>query len=318
MNTTESNSKLTNRHPAGAKTAVLFVSFVLAVGTVVCLNAQEQLTNKITRIVLLEWPEPAEDCIVVGATSLASNAVRTPVPEPIFKRFGQLCMAVPATNTQQFYKLVPGTQFIDDFSDPKEPFAVRNPWVPGFYVPADATRWAVTTSNGVLRIQTLEIPADPTGRLAIKPPGPYVQVRDFWISVDILNIDAASQNAGIGLGARAGGGEWPGAMNGYLGSVRPDSDGGNQARLGLWNGSSRTPGPPFAFKPGTPYRLIFSGVGRRLSVELIDLELQQPAVAPLVVTDSAFSQGFVGFFMESGPATCDMTWDNFFVTGTKP
>jgi len=41
MNTTESNSKLTNRHPAGAKTAVLFVSFVLAVGTVVCLNAQE-------------------------------------------------------------------------------------------------------------------------------------------------------------------------------------------------------------------------------------------------------------------------------------
>jgi hypothetical protein len=36
------------------------------------------------------------------------------------------------------------------------------------------------------------------------------------------------------------------------------------------------------------------------------------------VNDSTFSQGFVGFFMEVGAAICDMTLDNFFVTGTKP
>jgi hypothetical protein len=284
---------------------------------VLCLNAQE-LTLSITNCARLEWPQPAEDCIVVGASSLASNAVWTPWPEPIFKRFGEMCMAVPTTSTQQFFKLVPGTQFIDDFSDPQEPFAIRNPWVPGFYVPADATRWDVSSSNGGLRIQTLEIPADPTGRLVIKPPGPYVQVKDFWLAVDILNIEAAHQLASIGLAARGAGSGWPGTVNGYIGSVYPNHDARNQARLILWNGSSDTPGHAFTFKPGTPYRLIFSGVGSRLSVELIDLELQQPAVAPLVVTDSTFSQGFVGFFMEVGAASCDMTLDNFFVTGTKP
>jgi hypothetical protein len=273
------------------------------------------------RAAWVSWPEnTAEEQIVVGTSSLASNAVWTPWPEPIYKRHGELCMAVPTTATKQFVKLVPGTQFIDDFSDPQEPFAVRNPWVPGFYAPADATRWDVSTSNGVLRVQALVPPADPTGRLVIKPPGPYVQVRDFWMSVDILHFDTTRQYAGIGLGARAGGDldHWPGANNGYIGSVYPNHDAGNQARLTLWNGNSDTSGPPFTFKPGTPYRLIFSGVGSRLTVELIDLELQQPAVAPLVVTDSTFSQGFVAFFMEAGAATCDMTLDNFFATGTKP
>jgi hypothetical protein len=131
MNSVESKSKPTNRHPPGAKTAVLLVSFVLAAGTIGCLWAQE-LTVSITNSARLEWPVPAEDCIVVGANSLASNAVWTPWPEPIYKRFGELCMAVPTTTTQQYFKLVPGTQFIDDFLDPQEPFAVRNPWVPGF------------------------------------------------------------------------------------------------------------------------------------------------------------------------------------------
>ena len=94
---------------------------------------------------------------------------------------------------------------------------------------------------------------------------------------------------------------------------------GETKRARLWTGSfPTTQGPSFDFKPGRPYRLVFSGVGTRLSVELIDLELQQPAVAPLVLTDSRFSQGFVGFFMEVGAALCDMTLDNFFATGTKP
>ena len=271
--------------------------------------------------VLLPWSaNTAEEQIVVGANSLASNAVWTPWPEPIFKRFGELCMAVPTTSAQQFFKLVPGTQFIDDFSDPKEPFAVRNPWVPGFYVPADATRWDVSTSNGVLRVQALVTPLDPTGRLVIKPPGPYVQVKDFWAAVDILNFDTTRQDAGIGLAARVGGdlGHWPGANNGYIANLWPNWGGANKAVLNLWTGSG-TGGqsPVFDFKPGTPYRFIFSGVGRRLSVELIDLELRQ-RVAALFVTDSTFSQGFVGFFMEVGAAICDMTLDNFFVTGTKP
>jgi hypothetical protein len=264
--------------------------------------------------VLLSWPEnTAEEQIVVGANSLTSS-VWTPWPEPIFKRFGELCMAVPTTNTQQFFKLVPGTQFIDDFDPPKWPYASKGGWVPGFYVDADTNRWAVTSSNGVLRVQTLAIPVDPSGRLVIKPPGPYVQVKDFWVAVDILNFDTTRQDAAIGLAARVGGDldHWPGANNGYIANLWPNWGGANKAVLNLWTGSG-TGGqsPVFDFKPGTPYRFIFSGVGRRLSVELIDLELQQRAVAPLVVTDSRFSQGAVGFFMGAGA-------DTFFVTGTKP
>jgi hypothetical protein len=92
----------------------------------------------------------------------------------------------------------------------------------------------------------------------------------------------------------------------------------NQARLTLWNGSSQHLRPPVHVQAGDAVSSHLLGVGSRLTVELIDLELQQPAVAPLVVTDSTFSQGFVAFFMEAGAATCDMTLDNFFATGTKP
>jgi hypothetical protein len=170
----------------------------------------------------------------------------------------------------------------------------------------------------VLRIQTLEIPVDPH-----RSP-PHQAARARGASQGFLGRSGHSElrydtpgRRDRSCGARNGGG-WPGNVNGYLAELWPNQHGLNKAELTLWTGSSDTPDPSFDFKPGTPYRFSFSGVGTRLSIELIDLELQQPAVAPFVVTNSNFSQGFVAFFMQSGAATCDMTLDSFFATGTKP
>jgi hypothetical protein len=271
--------------------------------------------------VLLNWPaNTAEEQIVLGASSLASNAVWTPWPEPIFQRHGALSMAVPASLTEQYFRLAPGSQFVDSFDPPKWPCASRGSWVPGFYEPADAGRWEITATNGVLLGHTRVNPTD--GRVPLRPPGPDLALADFRVSVDILHLDASvvGTGAGFAIGARVGGdpGNWPGLNNGYLGGVNSNFAGKNLARLTIWTGSSGTDGALFTFKPGAPYRLIFSGVGNQLSVAFIDLTTGQPAVETLKVTDSTFSQGFVGLWIEAGQGQYDVTLDNFFVTGTKP
>jgi len=308
MNTIESKSKLSNRHRAGTKTAVLLVSFVLAAGTVVCLNAQE-LTVSITNSARLEWPVPAEDCIVVGANSLASNAVWTSWPEPIYKRFGELCMAVPTTNTQQFFKLVPGTQFIDDFDSPKWPYASKGEWVPYFYSSADATRFEVTHVDDALRIRTVNPAVD--GRVLVLPPGPDVVLADFYASVDITDWPVRGT---FGIGARGQrAANFPGDSNGYIGQVTR-----NPAQLVIWDGGSDVPGPAFTYDPATDYRLVFSGVGRDLSLRLVN-RTTGSNVCQMTVRNSRWSQGMVLFWADSGRGgSYDITVDNFYATGTKP
>ncbi|MHC1764417.1 MAG: hypothetical protein AB9869_08935 [Verrucomicrobiia bacterium] len=273
--------------------------------------------------VLLAWPEgTAEEMVAVSADSVEGPYDKL-CPEPIYKRFGNVSLAVPITATRQFFTLAPGTQFSDDFDPPKPPFSGKDNWVPWFYDEADATRWSVSPSNGVLRVQTLATPADHDGRLAIAPPGPVLRVVDFCASVDVLSLTVNDTDGLAGIAARGvwdpetG---WPGNVKSYIGSVVPNSDGVNQARLNFFPGSwPPVRGKVFAFKPGTPYRLIFSGLGQRFTIELIDLKTGQAAVEPLEVTNSTFSQGHLGLFLQTGrPTTFDATLDNFFVTGTKP
>jgi len=79
----------------------------------------------IEKTVTISWPaDTADEMIVVGADSIDSP-VRTPYPAPIAKQFGQFCIAVPTTQPLECFKLVPGTHFIDDFSEAKQPFATR-------------------------------------------------------------------------------------------------------------------------------------------------------------------------------------------------
>lgn len=276
----------------------------------ICVQAQ---SLGISNSVLLSWPEPATEQIVIGASSPDSNAVWTPWPEPIFKRQGQLCMAVRTSASQQFFKLVPGTQFIDDFSDPAEPFATRNPWVKYFFNSSDASRFSFTVTNGALRIQTLAGPVD--GRIVIIPPGPLATLprfRDFVSSVDILSF-ASSGSAYLDIYARGTiDSPFPGNSNAYLGGFHL-----NPTKLGMWDGANHFDGPVLTYDPAAAYRLHFSAVGPNLVLRVVNLTTGQ--IVEQGLTNYRFSQGYVTLAVEAEPGkSFDITLDNFFMTGTKP
>src|SRR5512139_180898 len=98
------------RGPCGRSAALLACLALALTLPAICLQAQ---VLDISKSVLLSWPEPAQEQIVVGSDS-PTGPVWTPWPEPIFNRFGQMCMTVPTTASQQFFKPVLGRQFVDD------------------------------------------------------------------------------------------------------------------------------------------------------------------------------------------------------------
>ncbi|HOW66775.1 MAG TPA: hypothetical protein P5186_26355 [Candidatus Paceibacterota bacterium] len=261
------------------------------------------------------WSEnTAVEQIVVGADSLTST-VWTPWPEPIFKRFGALSMVVDAAAAERYFKLVPGTQFIDDFDSPKAPYAMRMPWEPFFLNAADASRFTFTVSDGVFQIQAHTKPVD--GEVAVFTPGGGAIVQDFFASVDILDW-ASSQESAVGIAGRIQGS--PGRLvNAYLGSVRFDPA-ANTGSIGFFNGQSDVPVPEtFNIDPQADYRLQFSAVGRQLDVRLIRLAEPPIIVAEGRLQNSTFKQGYVGHWVNTrGSTGYRRTVDNFFLTGTKP
>jgi hypothetical protein len=300
------------------KSAALLGGLVLALtlpGT--CLMAQ---VLGITNAVLLSWPEPTQEQIVVGADSLASNAVWTPWPEPIFKRHGELCMAVPTTASQQFFKAVLGRQFVDDFSDCWGPFTNRNSYMDWFK--EDGEQWFVT--NGVLKFTGISVQYP--GFLVL-PVGTNAAAKheDFYTSVEILDWVTSTNNwdflSLFGRGIIYS----PTYVNGYIGGLALNFSGiPGQVRLSIWDGYVEVFGP--SFDMGTnplPYRLEFSGVGnpicqlrlRVLSLPTMQLIREQTLVA------TRYAEGFPGFWINSRNQAGDtyrITTDNFFLSGTKP
>jgi hypothetical protein len=306
----------TRRHLAGYNTAPLLVGLALALGLAGPLHAQVAVTNSATHSVLLAWPETTNDCIVV-AKDLPTNSTSmwTPWPEPIFKRGQELCMAVPTTAPGQIFQLARGSQFIDDFSDPAEPFGTRHPWVPYLYNSTDTSRFSFTVTNGAFRIRTLAPPVD--GRVVIAPPGPLVALpvfRDFSASVEILSF-TASGNASLDIYARGHihTPDFPGDSNGYLGMVAR-----NPTQLAIWDGSGIVYGPSFTYDPAARYRLELSAVGTTLRLRLVNLTTGQFIEQP-PITNTMFSQGYVTLAVAAPiGGSYDITLDNFFVTGTMP
>jgi hypothetical protein len=309
------------------RTITLLAALSLAAVAPPVLLAQPVLDPPVKAVLFASPENTAEEMIFVGADSV--EGPWSPLPEPIFKRHGEFATVVPTTEPMQIVKLVPGTQFIDDFDPAKPPFSGKDPWVPGFYNAEDASRFEITNASGTLRIHTLTPPV--FGQVPIRLPGAEVAYKDFCASVDILELQTTNLAVGkgeaawIGIGARVDGNPndpFPGTRAGFIGGVVPNSGALNRAQLNIYNGSDGDRDNVFfTFKPGTPYRLIFSGVGTRLTVQLIDLETQQPAVAPLVRTypTSPYTQGPVALWIQSGfSAMLDTTLDNFFVTGRKP
>lgn len=263
---------------------------------------------------LLSWPEnTAEGQIVVGADSL-SAPVWTPWPEPIFKRNGRLCISVPAAAEEQFFKLVPGTQFVDDFSEPSGAFATRNAWVPYFFNTNDQARFAFELTNGTFRIHTLTAPLD--GRVALALPIPvaaWPMFRDFSASVDILSFTADGDYPGISIAGRGTYDfPYPGTSNGYLGGLNL-----NPNTTGIWDGTGPVWGPSVVYDRTAHYRLKFSAVGTNLTLHVVNLRTGHRLEQSL--SSQRFTQGYVSLLVNAAEgASYDITLDNFMVTGTKP
>lgn len=267
----------------------------------------------ISNSVLLSWPVhmPGE-YIVLGADAV--EGPYAPVPEPIIERFGSLSVSVPTTVQQRFFRIVPGTQFMDGFSEPKQPYANRLPWDAHWNEANDE----ITVANGVLRLRRLGRTA--TAGLLLRPPEEVV-VRDFAASLDILGFTAS-------------GDDWCAVYIMVNGVFRnPDWAQGNGAGLvfnaevpgrvssKISNGSQEISGQHFniaEFPP--PYRLEFSGVGSELRCRVVHLATKTTLSEPPTVPRTEFFEGWIGLFTTNPdtPETHELIVDNYSVTGTKP
>ncbi len=223
-------------------------------------------------------------------------------------------MSVPTTASQQFFKLVPGTQFYDDFSDFKLPYTNRCAYSNGTLY-----GWNYLITNGTYRIARQGPANGPTWGLAA--PLPWVEVRDFATSVDILDWVASGTNYNsLFVGARF---VWKGLYGGlgYGAGLRLTPSLGT-VRLRMICATDEFDGPSFDFqqKP-PPYRLQLSGVGTRITSRVLSLTTGE-ILAELSVTHTNLTHGFVAL-SPFGPAlgaseSHAITLDNYFVSGTRP
>jgi hypothetical protein len=265
---------------------------------------------------LFRWPaNTAAEQIVVGASSLDSNAVWTPWPEPCFKRHGEICMAVPTTGPQQFFKLVPGIQFIDDFSEPRQPFTNRSSYPCNWCEPGDK----ITVTNGSMRI-ACQGPV--VGGLVLWPPSHPVNVSDYYTSVDILSWTTSGNNWSTMSIVTRGRILGPNAGNGYIGGlVLRQATNQVEINLFIWDGGAEVWGPTFnmeEFPP--PYRVEFSQVGPNMQLRVLQLPTRA-VLGEQALTNTTFTSGWVGLWVntpENVPESHEIIADNFFVTATKP
>ena len=296
---------------APGKAAVLLAGLALMGGTTFVLHAQ---LLSIEKAGLIAWPDPTEEQIVVGSDS-PTGPVWTPWPEPIFKRFGQMCMAVPTVATQQYFKLVPGRQFVDDFSDAWGPFTNRNSWAP-LLQDATTEEWVVT--NGVLQVKCN---SGFQYGFALLPPGMNVLTRhrDFCIAVDVLDWVTSGTNwSGIMLLGRAD----TSTLINYSGGLQLNRGGipGKVLPFIHWDIPTTTSIRGSTNDVQLPYRLQFSGVGSRLTLRVLNptngqlIEELNTTNAPLAIGVAALY--FEGRFNAGDSFTIKV--DNFFASGTKP
>jgi hypothetical protein len=260
-----------------------------------------------TNAVALNWMLPMEEHIVVEADQLTGPWC--PCPQAYTRTGDVCCLSVPYQSPQKFFKLTPGTQFTDYFTNA----------VPAWKLTWNQPGSEFLVTNGVLRLNSH---GTNTGAYVAQPPGPDVVVSNFCMSVDILDWVTSSTNwSDFGLIARGyfsptGGGVGYGAglilnSDGVPGRVTPFLSYGSQGSYGVPFKISEIP---------PPYRLEYCGIGTRFSLRLVNLTTQQ-LVREMSATFYGRTTGWVGLWI-SAPAGVDesqnITVDNFFATGTKP
>lgn len=295
---------------AGQIAALALASLV---GSPPTLSAEGQSDNSaIERSVTISWPENTlESQIVAGAEAIA-GAYR-PRPEHIFRQAGRLCIAVPAASAQHYFRLVPGTQFVDDFLDPEPPFVERGAWRPIW----DSAQATFLVTNGVLQASWTGVPgADNLNLFGAKPPGPDVVVGNFLASVDILAWETTdTPSSAILIVARCI------IPVGYGGGVLLNIEGATRTVTPVLSyGGDGTLGEPFDFSQiPPPYRLEYSGLDNHFALRVINLTTQE-LIQELTWTHSARRWGFMGLggAAPAGSGSHQLILDNYSVTGTTP
>jgi hypothetical protein len=224
-------------------------------------------------------------------------------------------MVVPTTASGKlFFRTVPGRQFVDDFSGASPPFTNRCAYSNGTH-----SGWNYLITNGTYRIARQGPTNGPTW--GFTAPLPWVEVRDFNISVDILDWVASGTNFNsLYLGARI---VWTGPYGGvaYSGGLRL-TPGLGTVRLRMMCYTNEFDGASFDFQQRPPpYRLQLSGGGTRITSRVLSLTTGV-ILAELSVTDTNLTHGYVALFPYSpvlgASESHAITVDNYFVSGTKP
>jgi len=272
----------------------------------------------IEKSVLLSWPEnTAEEQIVLRAESLAGPWV--PCLEPIFKRNGCMCVAVPITHSDEwvnpagYFKLVPGHQYVNDFSNETGDGWEWNNLAEN---PGVVTH---TFADGVLRIQD-----DAKETFMFSCPEPRVLYQDFSLSVDIVNWNEADQ--GVGLYARATMPQQGTAGTCYATVLTTKDSSLGAPGLFIWAAFPDGSMPNLAgtlapIEAGKDYRLVFTGSGSILTAELFELPLLGTPVVAVTAGNSALTQGLAGLYIvdyRDTTESIDFTVDNLGISGTTP
>ena len=270
---------------------------------------------------VISWPVSATNYIVLSSAN-PTNGPWYPCLDPIAYGPGTCQVAVRTTDHSQYFKLAQGEWFMDDFED-----GDLDGWTIVYADPAAATNLTTEVTDGQLRIHGTW-PGSGLWRSVILHRTDLL-LADFAMSIDILGWDESDpgDDPCILLAARIDPNQViPQNVYAYSAglAIRYYAD---PSRSALWfresTGTDAQVLGEFApfeqTDPAKNYRLVFYGVGNRLTVELYDLTTGQ-RIAEHTVTDDTLADGWLGFWVyEAGPSgTVDFTLDNFVAVGTTP
>lgn len=269
---------------------------------------------------VISWPASGKDYIVLS--SATPDGPWIPCLDPVAQGPGVLQMAVHTTDHSRYFKLAKGQRFMDDFDD-----GDLEGWTVGFSETGYEEAVTVETTGGKLRIHGACPECDAPNM------GLYLTnllLADFTVSVDILDwdISAGPYNTGHALFARIDPDHvTPTRRNkAYMGGflVTP-SFAPSYSALWIYEVTGPTSeeqlGDITFFPPVShtrDYRLVFTGVGSQLTLQLFDLT-DGSLVAENQAVDDTLTEGWVGIW-GSGRTTkkIDITLDNFVAVGTTP
>jgi hypothetical protein len=213
---------------------------------------------------------------------------------------------------------------VDDFNDGNDT-TPPPAWV--HYNPIGTGSWAFPDGN-TYRIQTAASPnpgAFGPGRAASLQPVGY---NDFYVAVDIVNWDDSKHQV-MGLMARIGN-VGPGTTTGYLFTHDRGNPGGGGGDMDIVrvDGEQTTSLQAYGsdslyFEPGTSYRLVFIGVGKRFTGLVFKLPDMTVPVLQITAEDATYASGYSGLIVadNSSPlynGAADATFDNYVATTGYP